>query len=119
MKSPSPDITQDPRWASIVARDKAADGTFWYSVATTGVFRRPSCRSRLANPKTCSPAHSRGLLADCPYQCRQEFMFAIDLLIAEVEHAHVELASYDRYPVTYMHLGLTPVGPQASSPNAS
>ena len=51
MKSPSTDITQDPRWASIVARDKAADGTFWYSVATTGVFCRPSCPSRLANPK--------------------------------------------------------------------
>jgi AraC family transcriptional regulator of adaptative response/methylated-DNA-[protein]-cysteine methyltransferase len=51
MKSPSIDITQDPRWASIVARDKAADGVFWYSVATTGVFCRPSCPSRLANPK--------------------------------------------------------------------
>src|SRR5436190_1995255 len=51
MKSPPIDITQDPRWASIVARDKAADGAFWYSVATTGVFCRPSCPSRLANPK--------------------------------------------------------------------
>ena len=51
MKSPSADITQDPRWAIIVARDKAADGSFWYSVATTGVFCRPSCPSRLANPK--------------------------------------------------------------------
>jgi len=51
MKSPSTDITQDPRWASIVTRDKAADGTFWYSVATTGIFCRPSCPSRLANPR--------------------------------------------------------------------
>lgn len=51
MKPSSPDITQDPRWASIVQRNKAADGTFWYSVATTGVFCRPSCPSRLANPK--------------------------------------------------------------------
>ena len=51
MNSPSTDITQDPRWASIVTRDKTADGTFWYSVATTGVFCRPSCPSRLANPK--------------------------------------------------------------------
>lgn len=47
----SPDITQDPRWASVVARDKSADGTFWYSVATTGIYCRPSCPSRLANPK--------------------------------------------------------------------
>ena len=51
MKSLSTDITQDRRWASIVARDKTADGSFWYSVATTGVFCRPSCPSRLANPK--------------------------------------------------------------------
>ena len=51
MSSPSTDITRDPRWARIVTRDKNADGTFWYSVATTGVFCRPSCPSRLANPK--------------------------------------------------------------------
>src|SRR5258707_10229776 len=51
MNSLSTDITQDPRWASIVTRDRAADGTFWYSVATTGVYCRPSCPSRLANPK--------------------------------------------------------------------
>jgi len=51
MDSLATDITQDPRWGSIVTRDKTADGTFWYSVATTGVFCRPSCPSRLANPK--------------------------------------------------------------------
>jgi AraC family transcriptional regulator, regulatory protein of adaptative response / methylated-DNA-[protein]-cysteine methyltransferase len=42
---------QDPRWARVVARDRAADGAFFYSVATTGVFCRPSCPSRGANPK--------------------------------------------------------------------
>ena len=36
----------DPRWASIAARDTAADGTFWYSVVTTGVYCRPSCAGR-------------------------------------------------------------------------
>ena len=41
----------DPRWARVVARDKAADGQFWYSVATTGIYCRPSCPSRGANPK--------------------------------------------------------------------
>src|SRR3954467_10770118 len=51
MKSPSIDITQDPRWARIASRDKSADGEFWYSVATTGVYCRPSCPSRRANPK--------------------------------------------------------------------
>jgi AraC family transcriptional regulator of adaptative response/methylated-DNA-[protein]-cysteine methyltransferase len=41
----------DPRWARVVARDRSADGKFWYSVATTGVYCRPSCPSRGANPK--------------------------------------------------------------------
>jgi len=41
----------DPRWAQVVARDRSADGTFWYSVQTTGVYCRPSCPSRTANPK--------------------------------------------------------------------
>src|ERR1700681_1076853 len=46
-----PSVNADPRWPRIVARDKAADGYFWYSVLTTGVYCRPSCPSRTANPK--------------------------------------------------------------------
>src|SRR5262245_24664815 len=42
---------KDPRWALVVARDRAADGQFWYSVTTTGVYCRPSCPSRGCNPK--------------------------------------------------------------------
>ncbi|MEO7008146.1 MAG: Ada metal-binding domain-containing protein, partial [Caldimonas sp.] len=30
----------DPRWASVAARDPAADGRFCYSVRTTGVYCR-------------------------------------------------------------------------------
>lgn len=41
----------DPRWARALARDHTADGQFWYSVATTGVYCRPSCPSRTANPE--------------------------------------------------------------------
>ncbi|KNY15255.1 6-O-methylguanine DNA methyltransferase [Shinella sp. SUS2] len=44
-------VTEDPRWARIVSRDKTADGQLWYSVSTTGVYCRPSCPSRTANPK--------------------------------------------------------------------
>jgi AraC family transcriptional regulator, regulatory protein of adaptative response / methylated-DNA-[protein]-cysteine methyltransferase len=44
-------VANDPRWARILARDRTADGTFWYSVLTTGVYCRPSCPSRTANPK--------------------------------------------------------------------
>jgi AraC family transcriptional regulator of adaptative response/methylated-DNA-[protein]-cysteine methyltransferase len=46
----APSVADDPRWAHVVARDKAADGRFWYSVSTTGVYCRPSCPSRVANP---------------------------------------------------------------------
>jgi AraC family transcriptional regulator of adaptative response/methylated-DNA-[protein]-cysteine methyltransferase len=41
----------DPRWTRVTARDRTADGEFWYSVATTGVYCRPSCPSRIANPR--------------------------------------------------------------------
>ena len=40
----------DPRWAKVVARDATSDGHFVYSVKTTGVYCRPSCAARLANP---------------------------------------------------------------------
>ncbi|WP_404477632.1 bifunctional DNA-binding transcriptional regulator/O6-methylguanine-DNA methyltransferase Ada [Novosphingobium sp. BL-52-GroH] len=44
-------ILTDPRWPRIVARDKTADGEFWYTVNTTGIYCRPSCASRGCNPK--------------------------------------------------------------------
>ncbi len=42
---------RDPRWRSVVARSPAVDGTFVYSVKTTGVYCRPSCAARLARPE--------------------------------------------------------------------
>jgi AraC family transcriptional regulator of adaptative response/methylated-DNA-[protein]-cysteine methyltransferase len=44
-------LEDDPRWKRVLARDASADGTFWYSVATTKIFCRPSCPSRAANPR--------------------------------------------------------------------
>lgn len=44
-------VEDDPRWARIVGRDKTADGQFWYSVVTTGVYCRPSCAARLPKPE--------------------------------------------------------------------
>jgi AraC family transcriptional regulator of adaptative response/methylated-DNA-[protein]-cysteine methyltransferase len=46
-----PSIESDPRWAALVARSAEADGTFFYSVRTTGVYCRPSCRSRRPRPE--------------------------------------------------------------------
>jgi AraC family transcriptional regulator, regulatory protein of adaptative response / methylated-DNA-[protein]-cysteine methyltransferase len=50
-KATRPPVAEDPRWARIAARDKTADGHLWYSVATTGVYCRPSCPSRVAHPR--------------------------------------------------------------------
>ena len=38
--------TDNSQWQSIVSRDKAADGTFFYAVRSTGVYCRPSCPAR-------------------------------------------------------------------------
>jgi AraC family transcriptional regulator of adaptative response/methylated-DNA-[protein]-cysteine methyltransferase len=59
-------VTRDPRWQSMVARDAAADGKFFYSVKTTGVYCRPSCAARMARPEnvafhaTCAAAERAG-----------------------------------------------------------
>lgn len=47
----APPTELDPRWSAVAARDRSADGAFYYSVKTTGVYCRPSCAARLANPK--------------------------------------------------------------------
>lgn len=51
LETTSTTISEDPRWARVTARDRSADGQFWYSVLTTGVYCRPSCPSRTAKPK--------------------------------------------------------------------
>ena len=56
----------DARWNAVRRRDRAADGTFVYSVRTTGVYCRPSCAARLprrenvAFHETCADAERAG-----------------------------------------------------------
>jgi AraC family transcriptional regulator of adaptative response/methylated-DNA-[protein]-cysteine methyltransferase len=45
-----PRTEEDPRWEAVIARDPGADGRFFYSVRTTGVYCRPSCGARRPNP---------------------------------------------------------------------
>jgi AraC family transcriptional regulator of adaptative response/methylated-DNA-[protein]-cysteine methyltransferase len=40
--------SDDACWDAVARRDRAADGHFFYSVRTTGVYCRPSCPGRLA-----------------------------------------------------------------------
>ncbi|HEV8639673.1 MAG TPA: bifunctional DNA-binding transcriptional regulator/O6-methylguanine-DNA methyltransferase Ada [Methylomirabilota bacterium] len=56
----------EDRWAALVRRDRSADGMFYYSVRTTGVYCRPSCAARLARREnvrfhsTCEEAEQAG-----------------------------------------------------------
>ncbi len=62
-------VADDDRWAAVVARDTGADGSFYYSVASTGVYCRPSCASRMARREnvafhdTCADAERAGFRA--------------------------------------------------------
>lgn len=40
-------VNDAQRWAAVQARDPEAEGVFWISVATTGVYCYPTCPSRL------------------------------------------------------------------------
>ncbi|WP_317205419.1 bifunctional DNA-binding transcriptional regulator/O6-methylguanine-DNA methyltransferase Ada [Janthinobacterium sp.] len=40
--------SDEQRWAAVQRRDGAADGLFYYSVRSTGVYCRPSCAARRA-----------------------------------------------------------------------
>jgi AraC family transcriptional regulator, regulatory protein of adaptative response / methylated-DNA-[protein]-cysteine methyltransferase len=58
MRAPTPNRQRekiappvDPRWASVQARDPAADELFVYAVRTTGVYCRPSSPTRLPRPE--------------------------------------------------------------------
>jgi AraC family transcriptional regulator, regulatory protein of adaptative response / methylated-DNA-[protein]-cysteine methyltransferase len=46
-----PDLTDDPRWSAVLARDPAADGRFVLGVLTTGIYCRPSCPARKPRPE--------------------------------------------------------------------
>ncbi len=47
----APPAETDPRWIFVASRDRAADGAFFYSVETTGVYCKPSCAARRPNAR--------------------------------------------------------------------
>jgi AraC family transcriptional regulator of adaptative response/methylated-DNA-[protein]-cysteine methyltransferase len=51
VQTPAAAVQRDPRWAALRARDVRADGSFFYSVSTTGVYCRPSCGARPPRPE--------------------------------------------------------------------
>ncbi len=59
----------ETRWAAVVRRDPMADGSFYYSVETTGIYCRPSCPARLPRREnvrfhdSCAAAEKAGYRA--------------------------------------------------------
>lgn len=50
---------EEGRWVAVQQRDADADGVFWYSVRSTGVYCRPSCGARPALRKNVAFHDSR------------------------------------------------------------
>lgn len=120
----------DPRWAAVVARDSTADGTFYYSVATTGVYCRPCCAARLARPEnvrfhaTCADAERAGF-RPCK-RCRPDQPAMAEMHAAKITAAcryieaaetepslaelaqHVGLSTYHFHRLFKAIAGLTP-----------
>src|SRR5574341_2019825 len=123
-------IVGDPRWAAVVARDPAADGKFFYSVRTTGVYCRPCCAARSARPEnvefhlTAADAERAGFRPckrckpDQPQLARQQAARVAELCrliesaepvpsLEELAH-HAGLSAYHLHRVFKAVTGLTP-----------
>lgn len=125
-------VENDPRWAQVRARDATADGRFFYSVETTGVYCRPSCAARPARPenvrfhetsadaeragfracKRCRPAHGEGgdrgparIAAMCRLIDESESVPTLAVLAA-----HVGLSAFHAHRLFKAGTGLTPRG---------
>jgi AraC family transcriptional regulator, regulatory protein of adaptative response / methylated-DNA-[protein]-cysteine methyltransferase len=123
-------IAADPRWVALTNRDPKADGAFFYSVKTTGVYCRPSCGSRAANPEnvqfhdTAADAVRAGFRPckrckpDQPPLAEQHAALVAKLcrLIESAEQMpsldelarHAEMSSYHLHRVFKAITGLTP-----------
>jgi AraC family transcriptional regulator of adaptative response/methylated-DNA-[protein]-cysteine methyltransferase len=88
---PATDPDDSTRWAALASRDARADGSFVYSVRTTGVYCRPSCASRAARPenvafhRTCADAEAAGF-RPCR-RCRPDEPDLADRLAARIAQA--------------------------------
>jgi AraC family transcriptional regulator of adaptative response/methylated-DNA-[protein]-cysteine methyltransferase len=91
----------DSRWSKIVARDKASDGAFVYSVKTTGVYCRPSCAARLPNPANvrfhATPAEARAAGFRACKRCKPD-LGAAQPHAAKVAEAARRIAASETMP---------------------
>jgi AraC family transcriptional regulator, regulatory protein of adaptative response / methylphosphotriester-DNA alkyltransferase methyltransferase len=48
------ELTDELMWQATISNDRCFDGVFYYSVKSTGIFCRPSCKSKLPNRENVS-----------------------------------------------------------------
>ncbi len=129
-QSSAQETMDDPRWQQVLARDSAADGQFFYSVKTTGVYCRPACGARQPRPEnvefhlTTADAEKAGFrpCKRCkPDQLALSVLQAVKIAqacrlieIAEVEPTLMQLAEAAELSIYHFHrlfksiTGLTP-----------
>src|SRR3954454_17073854 len=102
-------------WELVSKRDRGADGDFYYSVETTGVYCRPSCPSRLAKPqnvrfyKSCADAERAGF-RPCK-RCRPDGVSAAQeqsARVARVCHLIEEADTVPSLEQLAENVGMTP-----------
>lgn len=99
MHMPAHTSQSDPRWESVARRDRSADGTFVYAVASTDIYCRPSCPSRrprrelVAFFETPSEAERAGYRA-CR-RCRPNDPLGADPWVDKIQRACVYLRNVD------------------------
>jgi AraC family transcriptional regulator of adaptative response/methylated-DNA-[protein]-cysteine methyltransferase len=94
--------SDDDRWAAVVRRDRRADGVFYYSVRTTGVYCRPACAARLARREnvqfyTTRDAAEKAGFRPCK-RCRPDALSTMEQQIAAVEKVCRTLENSDDIP---------------------
>jgi AraC family transcriptional regulator of adaptative response/methylated-DNA-[protein]-cysteine methyltransferase len=92
----------EQRWEAILSRDKKAEGVFFYSVRTTGIYCRPTCggrnakRENVAFHATCAEAEAAGFRA-CK-RCRPNEPRGSELSGPSIERACRLIESSEKLP---------------------
>ena len=93
---------RDARWASVAARDKAADGHFVYAVTSTGIYCRPSCPSRRPRPDRARFFDEPSLAEQAGFRacrrCRPQDTAQADPWVEKIRRATVYLANVEGTP---------------------
>jgi AraC family transcriptional regulator of adaptative response/methylated-DNA-[protein]-cysteine methyltransferase len=125
--------TEEERWIAVCDKISAAEGVFWFAVTTTGVYCRPTCRSRrplrknvrfFDSPEAAESAGFRPCKRCQPRQAapslQSEYAQAIEQACALIQHGDpaptlselAAAAGMSRYHFQRVFKGRTGVSPK-------